>query len=180
MKKIEENKAITLVALVITIIILLILAGVTISFIFGNDGIITRAQSAVENYKEAENVENEAIAKVENYIVGFSRTEGNSKMQCDVLTTKTFTTNNWEKTDITYNSIKDYSMLILQSGDGTVAWASTVFLPSQITNTGNYISVSINYNGSVAAIGISKNNTDGYIYLKTGHTDLKAMIIGIK
>lgn len=42
----ENNKGITLVALVITIIVLLILAGVTISMIFGNNGILTKANDA--------------------------------------------------------------------------------------------------------------------------------------
>ena len=46
MQKMIENKAITLVALVITIIILIILAGVTMFFIFNDDGIISRTKEA--------------------------------------------------------------------------------------------------------------------------------------
>ena len=42
----NNKKGITLVALVITIIILLILAGVAIALVFGEDGIITRAKEA--------------------------------------------------------------------------------------------------------------------------------------
>lgn len=42
----KENKGITLVALVVTIIVLLILAGVTISLVVGQNGIITRAREA--------------------------------------------------------------------------------------------------------------------------------------
>ena len=38
--KIKQTKGITLIALVITIIILLILAGVTINTLYGNNGII--------------------------------------------------------------------------------------------------------------------------------------------
>ena len=46
-RKIEkQNKGITLVALVITIIIIIILATVAISFIFGENGLITKAQQA--------------------------------------------------------------------------------------------------------------------------------------
>ena len=55
--KISEKKAITLVALVITIIVLLILAGITISLTMGQNGIITRAQEAGKNYTEAQNAE---------------------------------------------------------------------------------------------------------------------------
>ncbi len=53
LKKLTE-KGITLVALVVTIIVLLILAGVSISLVLGDNGIITRAQDAVTKYKEAE------------------------------------------------------------------------------------------------------------------------------
>ena len=45
----KSSKGITLVALVITIIILLILAGVTLSIVF-NDGLIGKSQNAVEKY----------------------------------------------------------------------------------------------------------------------------------
>ena len=43
-----HNKGITLVALVVTIIVLLILAGVTITILMGDNGIITKAQDAAD------------------------------------------------------------------------------------------------------------------------------------
>ena len=42
--RIKTNKGITLIALVITIIVLLILAGVTISTLMGENGVITRSK----------------------------------------------------------------------------------------------------------------------------------------
>ena len=48
-KESRKNKGITLIALVITIIVLLILAGVTIATLTGNNGILTRAQNAKED-----------------------------------------------------------------------------------------------------------------------------------
>ena len=47
-KIIKEAKGVTLISLVITIIILLILAGVTLSLTLGDNGIITQAQKAKE------------------------------------------------------------------------------------------------------------------------------------
>ena len=47
--KIHENKAITLIALVITIIVLIILAGVTINLTLGQNGLFTRAKQASED-----------------------------------------------------------------------------------------------------------------------------------
>ena len=45
-KKVKNNRAITLIALVITIIVLLILAGVSIATLTGENGILTRAEDA--------------------------------------------------------------------------------------------------------------------------------------
>ena len=42
--RIKANEGITLIALVITIIVLLILAGVTISTLMGENGVITRSK----------------------------------------------------------------------------------------------------------------------------------------
>ena len=64
MKKIKKSiKGITLVALVVTVIVLLILAGVAISLSIGENGIFTRAQSAVEQYKASQILEQMEIIK---------------------------------------------------------------------------------------------------------------------
>ena len=55
----KETRGITLIALVITIIVLLILAGVSIATLTGENGILTRAQDARTETEEAE--EREAI-----------------------------------------------------------------------------------------------------------------------
>lgn len=59
----KQTKGITLIALVITIIILLILAGITINLTVGQRGILTRAQEAGRNYQEAAKREDEELAK---------------------------------------------------------------------------------------------------------------------
>ena len=53
----KNNKGITLIALVITIIVLLILAGVSIAMLTGNNGILTQANSAKDNTEKAEVVD---------------------------------------------------------------------------------------------------------------------------
>ena len=75
----KKNKGITLVALVITIIVLLILAGITISLTIGQNGIITRAQQAGKNYLNAQDQElaglNEFDKTAENIIAGIGNTK---------------------------------------------------------------------------------------------------------
>jgi len=50
MKNLNNKNGVTLIALVVTIIVLIILAGVSISLVVGNNGIITKAKEAKENF----------------------------------------------------------------------------------------------------------------------------------
>ena len=68
MKKGETG--ITLVALVVTIIVLLILAGVAISLSIGNNGIFKRAQNAADTWKNAEKNEQLTMEEAANFIDG--------------------------------------------------------------------------------------------------------------
>ena len=43
---INKNKGITLLALIITVIVMLILAGVTLSMLFGEEGVVTKGRNA--------------------------------------------------------------------------------------------------------------------------------------
>ena len=60
-KRIKEN-GITLIALVITMIVLLILVGVSIAMLTGNNGILTQAQNAKTKTEEAEEKEGVNLA----------------------------------------------------------------------------------------------------------------------
>ena len=51
--KTKEMKGITLIALVITIVVLLILAGVSINLLLGDNGIITKAKEAQDSYSKS-------------------------------------------------------------------------------------------------------------------------------
>ena len=56
----KNQKGITLVALVITIVVLLILAGVTISMVLGPNGVLTNSRKAKEN--SARGTANDALS----------------------------------------------------------------------------------------------------------------------
>lgn len=70
----KYEKAITLVALVVSIIILIILAGVSINLILGNNGIVTKSIEAKKVYQNATDKEEIELGAMENeissYIVG--------------------------------------------------------------------------------------------------------------
>ena len=82
-KQLKSNKGITLIALVITIIVLLILAGVSIAMLTGQNGILTQAQNAKNRTEEAqaeeENRLNEYNNIINNYVNGGTTTGGDEE-----------------------------------------------------------------------------------------------------
>lgn len=66
----QKNAGITLVALVITVIVLIILAGVTLSTLVGDEGIISKAQEAKQNMEIASKEEDALIQNLLNEIKG--------------------------------------------------------------------------------------------------------------
>ena len=64
MKKINNENGITLIILIITIVVLLILSGITISMITGGDGVIDKASNASEQHIISEEKENIEILKI--------------------------------------------------------------------------------------------------------------------
>ena len=74
MKMVKNTKGITLIALVITIIVLILLAGVSISLIMDNNGIATKAKQAGQNYQNAAIEEQTAINSIFSGLNGGSST----------------------------------------------------------------------------------------------------------
>ena len=72
----KNNKGITLIALVVTIIVLIILAGISISLLFGENGIIGKAKDAGEKYKEGAKEEEQTLASVEQLIDSYLNGSG--------------------------------------------------------------------------------------------------------
>ena len=73
-------KGITLIALIITIIILLILAGVTIGAIGGNSGILTKAEKATAEWNKKAEEEQNAINEI-NKELAISSPKGNIQIE---------------------------------------------------------------------------------------------------
>ena len=64
----KQAKGITLIALVVTIVVLLILAGVSLSLVIGNDGIMKRAKEAKNRYAEAQTNDEKQLNELANGI----------------------------------------------------------------------------------------------------------------
>ncbi len=101
----NDMKGITLIALVITIIVLLILAGVSIAMLTGQNGILTQSQNAKEQTENSNNWEQVKLAvtagKLENITKG---TDLNTAIQNELRKTDSAATvtGETEEKEITY------------------------------------------------------------------------------
>ena len=87
MKILKKQNGITLVILIITIVVMLILAGTSIAFIINDDGIVDKAneaKSAVNRAEIIDNVKNEFNKRISESLHGFSK-EGEEKLIADVI-----------------------------------------------------------------------------------------------
>ena len=75
-KRILKERGITLIALVVTIVVLLILAGVSLNAIFSENGIIKRAQDAQNKMDQAAENDQKGINELSNWLD--SKINGNS------------------------------------------------------------------------------------------------------
>ena len=90
----RREKGITLIALIVTIIVLLILAGVTINLAVNNQGIFNKAKTATRAYKNATEEEEASLALLENEIDKYIPKNDDSKVSEEI----TYTENGETKT----------------------------------------------------------------------------------
>ena len=67
-KRVEKEKGITLIALVVTIVVLLILAGVSVNAIFNENGLIKKAQEAQSEMDKAKQNDLDTLDNLEKFI----------------------------------------------------------------------------------------------------------------
>ena len=141
----REQKGITLIALVITIIVLLILAGVSIAMLTGENGILTKATQSTKETAKGEAVEAVKLAV--------------STVKADMLDS---TKNTADKTysSLTMDNIKAAILVSYPNSAATVEGTNIKFtasnnkvvtVPVSITGTGNTATASINESGVTVA-----------------------------
>ena len=64
----KNQKGITLITLVITIVVLLILAGVGLNLVLANDGLLTRAQEAESDFTQSQSNEVDQMNTLEAWM----------------------------------------------------------------------------------------------------------------
>lgn len=108
-----KNKGVTLVALIVTIVVLLILAGVSINLIVGKNGIVTRAVDVKIITRASAAEERVNLWKKENYIAREAEQETVSKEKLLSYLK--------EQNLVTENEIdRDREVIVIKKDDGTI------------------------------------------------------------
>lgn len=101
-QKLKSNKAITLIALVVTIVVLLILAGISLNLVLGNNGLIKKSKDAKEETTVADEKEKVEMAYVSAALKKLGDTvtaeELQTELDSSVGTGKTVVTSNGDGT----------------------------------------------------------------------------------
>ena len=134
----NNEKGITLIALVVTIVVLLILAGVSISMLTGENGIIKQAQDAKTRTEEAKEKEEDILTKYENYI----------KDKTEEQITASYISNSEDKDKYYGKPVVNYEC---ENSDGVQEWLifyadnSNIYLIAKENVNYQYVPSSANY-----------------------------------
>lgn len=140
----KNNKGITLIALVITIIVLLILAGVSIAMLTGNNGVLTRASSAKVSNRLGEMKDEISLLAAETMTDYYQETYVNS-----TLANSVFKGNELDNDIVA--AINEKASITDPAGTGTydgVSVTTTAYVPP--ANEGakpTYATVKLSYQG---------------------------------
>ena len=144
---VKKQTGITLIALVITIIVLLILAGVSIATLTGNNGILTQANTAKENNNSAtvkEKVQVEAAGSFDNTGV-FSKDIFKTNLKNNLKLEDSNIVENAADKTITVK-IDGYDVTVNKSGEVTGVTKSTGEKPSASVQPGIEVSKTVKDN----------------------------------
>lgn len=158
--KIRKNKGITLISLVVTIIILLILAGISLHLLLGDNGILSRAKYAKERYANEQAYEIESLDNLYEKLLNGEFPENTKETEAGTIVAMP---NEW------YTTTPNY----VETQTGEIIKRSTKVASVYAVATGNGESVPVPigfyYVGGTIASGvvISDNKEDANKYKDT-------------
>lgn len=126
MKKYKGKKGITLIALVVTIIVLLVLAGISISMLTGQNGILSRTQEAKKENKKVQ-IKEKIELIIQEYLI--EQKTGKTTADLKDYMSQKLSTNVDKKSDVVYwlifekneIEIKDYKVTRIEELDVDIA-----------------------------------------------------------
>ena len=163
-----QQDGITLVALVVTIIVLLILAGVTISLALGDNGIIGKAQEASNMYANASKDEKKSLNDLSDEISRLSR-RGDDEGGSGGGESQSGTPTGMK------NAANNETIYKTESATGTVTPLSTTGTTTVKDNKNNEIKVPKNFG---IAYDSGDNVSDGVVIEDTSHNQYVWIPVG--
>ena len=178
MKILQRNKqkGITLIALVVTIIVLLILAGVAINLTVGENGIFNKAKFAKEKYTNEEYLEQEQLNEIYAYLNKDSKLPENTK-DTD-MGTQVKLPSEWYSTTATYVSTEDGGTITKEVKTASVIAVATGSGETVPVPNGFY------YVGGNKATGVvisdNKDDQNKYVGYESDGTTAKAVGVDLQ
>ena len=156
-KILKKATGITLVALIVTIIILMILAGVVIATVTGNNGILNKSKLARDTYQNSINKENGQISSYENEIDKIALDVASSRETAKTSDGKDLYQRARSNTYIDVPITQNFTA----PSDGYYTAEANV-----VDNYNNYLFIITHY--SSEGIEIERRDIGGYSYIRDG------------
>ena len=173
----KQERGITLIALVVTIVVLLILAGVSISLVLNNNGVISKAKDAKNQYAEAQTNEEKHFNELTDWIdttvgdiTGGSGTVTEKPETTTPDTSVSFSTA-YGRIDVVWldknnNVINNPLEPVMMSGMTKVAWNGTEEItPSTNTEWYSYTAQTGTTDGKTSKWANAKNDGSYFVWI---------------
>lgn len=160
----KNNKGLTLVSLVVTIIVLLILAGVSLNMLIGDNGVLTKATTVEVSYNKGEVIEELNILSTEKYLEAYNEAVSAG----DVMNISQY-----------YNPTTVINFLLGKDKDGNTVPGAKVYIEplngeyDKSKNDTRYFIIVSSLGRNIEKYGLGTNNVNNtdYFYIKTTEDD---------
>ena len=155
-QKLKNNKAITLIALVVTIVVLLILAGISISLVAGDNGLIKKARDARDETRYASIKEEVELWKADKSLA--ETTGGNRESLNDFITRLKLKDN--EQENVEKDASGKIKKITIKIGDKTIELSDSKTLVEAFKDGEIKVGDYLNYNTKVDTSKNYKSETN--------------------
>ena len=155
-QKLKNNKAITLIALVVTIVVLLILAGISISLVAGDNGLIKKARDARDETRYASIKEEVELWKADKSL---AETTGRSRENLNDFITRLKLKDN-EQENVEKDASGKIKKITIKIGDKTIDLSDSKTLVQAFKDGEIKVGDYLNYNTKVDTSKNYKSETN--------------------
>ena len=155
-QKLKNNKAITLIALVVTIVVLLILAGISISLVAGDNGLIKKARDARDETRYASIKEEVELWKADKSL---AETTGGSRESLNDFITRLKLKDN-EQENVEKDASGKIKKITIKIGDKTIDLSDSKTLVEAFKDGEIKVGDYLNYNTKVDTSKSYKSETN--------------------